>query len=461
MWRKMCLLGWGGAIGIGLVAGLVWAGQEELEWKVGLARGKITPEGPIWMAGYAARNKPSEGVLLDLWAKALLLEDRSGHQGLILSVDVIGLNKQVWDAAVERIGQKTGLRREQILLAPSHTHTGPVISLSGESNSAIPEDQLKIVHRYTEKLIIRLAELAEAALADRKPARLSWGWGVALFPMNRREFTARGVILGVNPSGYVDRRVPVLRLDDAEGKLRAVVFGCACHCTTLTGQHYVISGDYAGFAQAHIEKQFPGVQAMFIAGCGGDANPYPRGQIHHVQKHGADLGAEVCRVLEGKLHPVRGPLRTLLESAEAPLQPVPPKEQLQKLAKGPFHVAYNAKRMLAALEAGKSMPASFPVPIALWQFGQDLTLVGISGEVLGGYVLRVEKAIGPLNLWVAGYINEVFGYLPTAAAIAEGGYETRGLYGQVVGFFAPETEDVVVAKIRQLAEQAGRALPPP
>ncbi len=451
-------LGW---VVLQMVGGIGWGAQEAPEWKVGLARVNITPEGPIWMAGYAARNKPSEGVLLDLWAKAMLVEDQSGHQGLILSVDVIGFNREVWDAVVERVGQKTGLKREQILLAPSHTHTGPVISLGGESGYAMPEEQQKVVHRYTEKLVSQLAQVAAAALADRKPARLAWGWGVANFPMNRRQFTPGGVILGVNPSGYVDRRVPVLRVDDAEGKLRGVVFGCACHCTTLTGQHYVISGDYAGFAQEHIEKEHPGAQAMFIAGCGGDANPYPRGEIEHVRQHGADLGTEVCRVLQGKLQPVRGPLRTLQESAEAPLQPVPPKEELEKLAKGPSHVAYNAKRMLAALEAGKPMPPSFPVPIALWQFGEDLTLVGISGEVLAGYVLRVEKAIGPLNLWVAGYTNQVFGYLPTATALAEGGYETRGLYGQVVGFFAPESEEVVVAKIRQLAEKAGRKLPTP
>ena len=461
-WLGVGLVVWiGWLVLVGLVAGLAWAAEEAPEWRVGLARVKITPEGPIWMAGYAARNKPSEGVLLDLWAKAMLLEDKAGHQGLILSADVIGFHKQVWEAVVERVGQKTGLKPEQILLAPSHTHTGPVISLGGESGYTMPEEQQKIVHQYTEKLVGQLAEIAAAALADRKPARLAWGWGVAHFPMNRREFTAKGVILGVNPSGYVDRRVPVLRVDDPEGRLRAVLFGCACHCTTLTGQHYVLSGDYAGFAQEHIEKKFPGVQAMFIAGCGGDANPYPRGEIDHVQKHGQELGTEVCRVLQGKLQPVRGPLHTLLESAEAPLQPVPPKEELEKLAKGPYHVAYNAKRMLAALEAGKKMPPSFPVPIALWQFGQDLTLVGISGEVLGGYVLRVEKAIGPLNLWVAGYTNQVFGYLPTATAISEGGYETRGLYGEVVGFFAPQAEDAVVAKIRQLAEKAGRPLPSP
>ena len=66
----------------------------------------------------------------------------------------------------------------------------------------------------------------------------------------------------------------------------------------------------------------------------------------------------------------------------------------------------------------------------------------------------IENAIGHGRLWIAGYSNEVFGYLPSAKVLREGGYETRGVYG--VGFFAPETEIVVVDAVRRLAEQVGR-----
>lgn len=429
--------------------------EEPAAWKVGLARVKITPEGPIWMAGYAARKKPSEGVLADLYAKAMAVEDSGGRRAVLVTADVISFGKATCEAIAAKIGGKTGLKREQILLCPSHTHTGPVLGLSGQIGYDMPEDQQKVVFQYTEKLVGQLGEVSAAAVADLKPARLSWGRGVVHFPMNRREFTDRGVVLGVNPSGYADRSVPVLRVDDAEGKPRAVLFGCACHNTTLTGEHYVLSGDYAGFAQAHVEKELPGVQAMFMIGCGGDANPYPRSQVEHVKQHGAELGGEVCRVAQGKLQPVRGPLATLLEAADAPLEPVPPREKLVEMAKGPYQVAYNAKKMLAALDKNEPLPATYPVPIAVWQFGEDLTLVAISGEVLSGYVTAVEKAVGPLRLWVAAYTNEVFGYLPTAEALAEGGYETRGLYGPV-GFFSPKAQDVVVAKVRELAEQAAR-----
>ena len=67
--------------------------------------------------------------------------------------------------------------------------------------------------------------------------------------------------------------------------------------------------------------------------------------------------------------------------------------------------------------------------------GSDLTLIGLSGEVVVDYVSMIEKALGPNQLWIAAYCNDVYGYLPSARVIAEGGYETRGLYSGGAGFF--------------------------
>jgi hypothetical protein len=284
--------------------------------------------------------------------------------------------------------------------------------------------------------------------------------GTAKFVMNRREFSERGVRLGVNPSGYADRMVPVLRIDAADGRLRAVVFGCACHNTTCTGGNLEICGDYAGFAQETIQTEHPDVQAMFVIGCAGDANPYPRSTPELAQEHGRGLGCEVCRVLETELAPIGGPLRPGLDWVELPLAPIPPREPLQEMARGPSWLKYNATRMLDAIEAGEALPDVYRAPFALWQFGDDLTLVGMPGETLGGYVPLLQDALGHRKLWVAGYANDCFGYLPTAKALSQGGYETRGLIPEI-GFFGPEVEAVVVDAVRRLAERSGRALPQP
>jgi hypothetical protein len=431
------------------------------EWKVGLAEVKITPDRPIFLAGYASRNKPFEKVTTDLYAKALALDDNAGHIAILVTTDLIGLTAAISEPICQRLAEKAGLKREQILLSSSHIHTGPSLSLDPKpSEGKQSADDAQRTVEYTRWLQNQLVEVVLRALEKREPARLSWGTGVANFVMNRREFTDRGVILGVNPRGPADRTVPVFRIDGSDGKLRAVLFGAATHNTTLTDTCYEVCGDYAGFAQASVQERHPGVAAMFILGLAGDSNPYPRGTMELSREHGATLGKEVGRVLETKLRPVRGPLKIAFGPVDLPLQEPPPRAELEKLAsrKGSIQ-AWVAQQMLAALDKGESLPTQYRCPITVWQFGEDLTLVGLSGEVVVDYVAMLEKALGPNRLWLAAYCNDVFGYLPSARVLAEGGYETRGLYTGGIGWFAPKAEEVLVAKVRELAEQAGRRLP--
>lgn len=424
-------------------------------WKAGVARVDITPQEPIWMAGYASRKKPSEGVAVPLYAKALALESADGHRAVLITADVIGYRRPVMDLIFGRITQRTGLSQQQILLNPSHTHAGPVLGFSGATGYDLQGEQEQRVNDYTVALADQLAGLAQAALADLRPATLSYGVGVANFVMNRREFVEQGVRLGVNPSGYADRTVPVLAVTSGD-ELRAAVFGAACHNTTLGGDNYQLGGDYAGYAQQYIEQQLSGALALFAIGCGADANPYPRGAVEHAQQHGEELGREVCRILSGKLAAVRGPLVTRLEEVPLPLTK-PSRAELEAMDKGPSHLQYNARRMLKTLDDGRALLDSYSTPIAVWQFGQDLTLVALPGEVVSEFVPLIQAAIGHRKLWIAGYSNDCFGYLPTAKILKEGGYETRCLIGEA-GFFAPEAQDVLVDKVREMAAAVGRPI---
>ena len=117
------------------------------------------------------------------------------------------------------------------------------------------------------------------------------------FAINRREKTATGYKIGLNPSGPTDPAVPVLRLSDARGKPLAVVFGYACHNTTLTAQIMTISGDYAGFAQAALEAEHPGTVALFITGCAADANPNPRGTVAETRSTVRNTGSFLRRAV--------------------------------------------------------------------------------------------------------------------------------------------------------------------
>jgi hypothetical protein len=426
------------------------------DWKVGLAQAKITPEQPVLLAGYASRDRPFEKVTTDLYAKALALEDQRGQVAVLVTTDLIGLSAAVAEPVCARLVDRAGLKREQILLTASHTHTGPALSLDpARAGGRSPGDAQRTVE-YTRTLQDRLVEVVLAALKKREPARLSWGTGVANFVLNRRQFTPRGVILGMNTRGPADRTVPVLRIDTPEGRLRAVVFGAATHNTTLRANCYEVCGDYAGFAQANLEAKHPGVQAMFVLGFAGDSDPYPHGTMDLARKHGLELSHEVARVLTGKLEPVRGPLRLAFDKVRLPLD-VPTRADLEKRAAARDRTeAANAKRLLAALDKGEPLRDHYSAPVAVWQFGNDLTLVALSGEIVVDYVALLEKALGPNRLWLSAYANDVYGYLPSARLLAEGGYETRGLGGIR---FSPRAQDALVAEVRELAARVGRAFP--
>jgi neutral ceramidase len=430
----------------------------EPEWKAGRASAKITPDKPVLLAGYASRTKPFERVEQDLFAKALALQDRAGRRGVIVTTDLVGISAAILDPVCQRITNQTGLKREEILVNWSHTHSGPTLLLNANPSPNVPATDTANTIAYTRWLQDRLVEIVVQALSRLEPAQLSWGSGLVHFPMNRREFTTNGVILGVNARGLADRSVPVLRVDGEDGKPRAVLFGCACHNTTLTDKNYLVAGDYAGFAAAHVQEHFPGAQAMFMQNCGGDANPYPRGTMELARQHGTELGQEVGRLLGTQLKPVHGPLTPALDYAVLPLQALP-RDALQKLAdKSPSWQIGNARTMLGLHDRGLKPPADFRAPVAVWQFGGDLTLVALSGEVVVDYVPLLERELGPLQLWVAGYSNDYFGYFPSAQVIRDGGYETRGL-SNGSGWFAPAAQDALVKKVRELAKQVGRKLP--
>ena len=430
---------------------------QDAAWKVGLAEVKVTPQMPVVMSGYGGRTKPFEKVAAELYVKAMVLEDSAGKRGVIVTSDLLGFPADVAQVICERIGKKTGLTREQILLNSSHTHAGPAISLRSVPKDSPGEAQRTL--EYTRQLQDKVVDVVVEATTRTAPARLSHGSGVIHFAMNRREFTPDRIILGVNPRGLADRSVPILRIDGPDGTMRAVLFGAATHGTTLGADNYQICGDYAGFAQSYVQEKHPRAQAMFILGCAGDSNPYPRGTMELTRTHGKTLGEEVCRVLETKRRPISGPLKIAFGKADAPLLSLP-RDAVEKLANDKRHPQnYAAVQMLAALDKGEKLATHYPCPLTVWQFGKDLTLVGLSGEVVVDYVADLEKALGPNQLWIAGYCNDVFGYLPSARVLSEGGYETRGLYSGGVGVFAPQAEQVVVDRVRELAKQVGRVLP--
>ncbi len=431
--------------------------------QVGLASVDITPQEPVWLYGYATpkRRQPFDAILDHIYAQALAVADAAGEKAVLVTADLCVLREAEERLLTERITKKTGLARRQVLLNWSHTHSGPMLGESDINRYPISAEDRQRTMAYTESLANNLAAVAAAALADLKPARLAYGVGEVSFVKSRRVFDAQGRYqkMGPSPDQPADRSVPVLRVDSPDGKPRAVLFGCACHAVTLGGDSNKLSGDYPSYARQAIQQRLPGVQSLFMAGCGADANPDPRAttdQEQWVRRHGEQLGAEVCRLLAGSLRPVCGPFHAAMTWVDLPLQSPPPEDRLKELAKGPFWQSHCAKRMLAALAAGEPLPSSYRAPLALWRFGNDLTLAAISGEVVCDYARSVPRALNAGPVWVAGYSNQVFGYLPSARIVKEGGYEALGFPSGPIGWFSEKAEQVVCDAMREMAQCAAQ-----
>ena len=421
------------------------------EWKAGVARVNITPKEPIWLAGYAARTKPSEGVLQDLWLKALALEDGSGAVSVLVTSDLLGFTRQMSEPVGERVQKKYGVARARLILNASHTHSGPVTGQMLRPAYGLDEAQAAVINRYTAWLLDQVVDVIGQAVVDLKPATLDFEQGFAGFAVNRRRVGNRQY------PGPVDHDVPVLAVRDGAGKLRAAVVGYACHATVLADQ--LMNGDWPGFMQEAVEKTHPGTIALFVAGCGADANPLPRRSVDLARKYGEILAEAARQVMAQKMAPVGGPIKAVFDTVDLPFATPPSRQEFEaKLNQSdPMHRRH-ARLMLDLLDRDGKLADRYPYPVQVWRFGPGLKLIVLGGEVVVDYALRFKAQYGWNDTWVAGYSNDVFAYIPSLRVLREGGYEGASAmigYGQPAPF-RPAVEEIVAEKVDELMRQAAR-----
>jgi len=432
--------------------------QQPLEggWKASAAAVVITPAKPVWMAGYASRDKPAEGKAQDLYAKALALEDASGARLVIVTLDLIGVPRALREHVVRRAQEKYRLPPPALLLNASHTHCGPVLRVGPSVTYDLTDEQAKELDTYFTGLKEKLVVLVGKALDRLSPARLSYSHARAGFAMNRRLPTEKGYQNSPYPDGPVDHDVPVLRVEGTDGKLWAVLFGYACHNTTLSFNRFC--GDYAGFAQQYLEEAHPGMTALFLAGCGGDQNPYPRGKLEQARQHGQTLANAVEAALLPKPQPIRGSLRTALTEVTLDFVPPATRNQLLELRESRDRYAKRkATLLLEELEKNGRIRSTYSYPVQVVRFGDDLTLVALAGETVVDYSLRLKRELTGTPLWVTGYSNDVFGYVPSLRVLKEGGYEAGDAfrYSSLAGPFTPTVEERIIDTVHKLARQVG------
>ncbi len=420
-------------------------------FQAGAAKVPITPRTPVWLTGFAARTSPATTVGLDLYARAVALEDPSGYRVVIVTADLLGVTREITSEVAERLQKRTELGRMQVLFNASHTHSGPAVWPRLDLAPFTSPERDAANREYGRFLADQFEAVAMNALGHLEPVTLTFGWAQASFAMNRRAEQLATLRPGEHFAAPVDSRVPVLRMTRADGRELAVLFGYACHNTVLTSTTNEVSGDYAGYAAHALERD--GAVALFITLCAGDQRPMPRGSRELAIQHGEALAESVTAVRGTAVH---GRLRAAYAETRLGFQVHGREVYAAEAASSDFFLARRGRAMLAAMDAGKPV-LDTPYPAQAIAIGHDFVLLALGGEVVVDYALRLRDGYPGIPLIVAAYSNDVMGYIPSRRMLDEGGYEAGDamMYYVQPGWFRADVEDRVMELARRVLSQAG------
>ncbi len=401
--------------------------QTERQLRAGVAREVISPPRGLYLIGYGDRTKGNQGVHDDLTATALVLDDGQSRLALV-ACDLLCLNEFVVDRVRRRLGEGT-----PAIVACSHTHAGPIAYADRRSRPAR--------RAYIETLVERIVRAVRRAEAALTPVTLAWGQGEADIAVNRRERRPDGsVVIGVNPDGPVDRSVGVVQVRRADGAPLATLVNFACHGTVLGPDNRLVSADWIGAMRARVEEALGG-RVLFLQGATANLNPdHQWGQgdpWEAVRALGERVAQGVLETVHRGLTPLTGvPLRLHQGEVWLPLEapattPRPPRtyrKALAKVAGLPFFLRPAVDFLLnqrypwrSRVEAREGV-WQVPMRVNVARAG-DLALVTFGAEVFTEIGMAIKaRSPAPVTLF-ASVSDGCIGYLPTAEAHDEGGYE--------------------------------------
>ncbi|MFN0053236.1 MAG: hypothetical protein ACKV0T_13720 [Planctomycetales bacterium] len=437
--------------------------------RAGVARGVITPPVGIRMLGYTIQDECSRSVQEDLTATALVLTDDETTLAIV-ACDILHIQDPHCLRIREHIAALTPIPAAHVLLNFSHTHLGPMLPGWQPEEGA----QAVLQTRYLEFLTEALAGIVSAAYDTLAPARIASGRGSAPLGINRREKLADGrVIIGENPKGAIDRTVDVIRIDNLEGRSRAILASAAAHTIVLGPRTTMLSPDFVGPARRIVEPA-TGAPLLFLQGAAGNINPAcgigaggPE-QFDDQSRLGAILGGEVLKTwAQIRTHNRQGPRRIVQSVATLStwnyeplpeecveslavdrrrlvldMAPLPDRGQVMatleryrrerdavyadpSVSPGRRHVADRmqqwAQLVADTLARGENPPRK---EIEIWAARiNDIAIATVSAEPLAELGLEVKRRSPAGHTLFLGYSNGCIGYIPPPSAFDEGGME--------------------------------------
>jgi neutral ceramidase len=405
--------------------------MDKTELRAGVAREIISPQKGIYLIGYGDRTKGNASIHDDLTATALLLDDGPTQLALV-ACDLLCLNEFIVNRIADRVRAQVG-DGMRLVICCSHTHAAPIAYADHRSGRAR--------RAYIDSLVERIARAVHRAAAALVPAELAWCQAEADIAINRREKQPDGeVVIGVDPAGPIDRSVGILRVRGTGGTPLATVVNYACHGTVLGPHNLLVSADWIGAMRSQVEGVLGGL-TLFLQGAAGDLNPdheWGEGDPWEaVQSLGERVADRVIASCDHGLLPLAGvPLRLSRQEVWLPLEarattptPLPTyRRVLTKMVGLPFALRFVVDLLLDRRYPWRSRIEAregawhVPMRVNAVRIG-DVGLVTFAAETLTEIGMHVKAGSPAQHTMFASVSDGCIGYLPTAEAHAEGGYE--------------------------------------
>lgn len=425
----------------------------------GTALRVVNPTRPAVTIGHRVMKK-FDHVYADLRVQAMVVQDDDDQRIVWMAMDFCILRHEVVDHIKSGIEQAYGIPPEAVCINTSHTHSAPPLTVE----EAVLPDHVDL--QYSQHVLAAAVGVVGDAIARLEPSRLRYSYDYCDVGINRRRLVKGNVSMVPNPDGIIDRRVQVIAVESiATGKLTGVAVKYACHPVTVVGLG--IGSDYPGFMRKIVEQRYPGVVALFLQGCGADVriravnedlSGWVDGDVALAERFGAELAAAVDRSLAKEVSDavvVGGPVRAVYEEVRLPVDAFS-LEQYQRAADSDNPAYANwGRRCVELMEQNAADLDTCPYRIQAFYLGppdEGLTIVALDGEVFTEYGLNLEARLARGPFIALGYSNGVVTYIPTAQAMAEGGYEPSAFrYFLVPGPFPPSIEPQILREASRIA----------
>ena len=451
---------------------------------IGNSKADITPPVAIAHANWGSSvHQVAEGIDMPLYCNVLYIEsEASGNKVIILDLDLCIIDDEIDQMIREAVLSVINIPSENIRISVSHTHAGPPYGRSDSTGGGWLTEGVDLIVPYFESFPEKISDAIKKATGSLKRCNISYGIGRSDININRRPADENGnLFTGRNWDGIVDHSVDVIGFDDENGNVVSTIVGYACHPTILGPDNRLISPDYPGHMRKTVEDTVGG-SCIFLQGAAGNQGPIHGfvGEVEVARKAGKILGLEASKV-RMSLDPFERK-EELIEIVQAgadlgmyedvavsepsddliinntyvdlPTLDFPSYEEASEIYDNAIEELNKARRLgnkddikkmvsnakranFTRRNSLRSKNGKVNIWIQTIKIG-DIVLQGLPLEPFIEYGDRIKSLNPNKKVILSGYTNCIHGYLPTAKAYEEGGYETRNTP------LSPESEEIII-----------------